>query len=657
MAIADTITSMQTHTSNAYTIIGYGTDLTGINKNLENLSSTIFEAFLEALRNPDTLFTNLPKKSGSGSNITLNDTANAPMRITLGASELTQASTTQLFDKVIAVSDKRISTSNGGGYTATGYGISNFIEVQPNTSYTLNAGIQSYMSWYNSSQTYISGLAWNNGDSKTSPNNAKYIRFDFQMSNVNNVSFTTTSPTPAYPSDIHTISGSNKVVVCGKNLFDKNTIINDYYYNDSGVWTNVANTYISDYIQVNANTSYIFQTGAGADTNKRINYFTDNKVWISQTVTTNQTYSFITPNNAKYVRISFNIAVNKNNIQIEVGSTATTYTPYVSQEQEVDLGEIEYCKIGNYEDKFIRTSGKNKLDNSKIVKGRLDNGVIGYESNTTALTYTDNSISFTTNTNYRGIVSDFIPIETSDFIFFTWGSATTTPTCAINYYDENKNYISANSGYQLTNALRYSNAVANAKYIRLYISLNTAGTQTITYPQVRFDSDIPEYEPYGTNTWYIKKNIGKVVLDGTRTISNVNTSSTNTTRISYNALITDALGISAGGNIISNILVQNANWNSDTEGISFDGSNGALWFRINKTIIGTTAEEANTYLSNNNLIAYYILKTPTYTQITGTLETQLENVYQKLLSYTGTTTISQINAGLPFNMSVLAIEG
>ena len=45
MAISNTITSMYTNTSNAYDMLSNGTDLTGINKNLENLSSTIFEAF------------------------------------------------------------------------------------------------------------------------------------------------------------------------------------------------------------------------------------------------------------------------------------------------------------------------------------------------------------------------------------------------------------------------------------------------------------------------------------------------------------------------------------------------------------------------------------------------------------------------------------
>ena len=34
------------------------------------------------------------------------------------------------------------------------------------------------------------------------------------------------TPTPSSPQDIHTISGSNKVVVCGKNLFDDSVVSN-----------------------------------------------------------------------------------------------------------------------------------------------------------------------------------------------------------------------------------------------------------------------------------------------------------------------------------------------------------------------------------------------------------------------------------------------
>ena len=91
MAIADTITSMQTHTSNAYDIIGYGTDLTGINKNLANLKQTIFDALINSMSDTNNItWNNLPKITGSG---TLNNTAKAPMENIYSPSELSQDGT------------------------------------------------------------------------------------------------------------------------------------------------------------------------------------------------------------------------------------------------------------------------------------------------------------------------------------------------------------------------------------------------------------------------------------------------------------------------------------------------------------------------------------------------------------------------------------
>ena len=171
MAIADTITSMQNHTSNAYDMLEYGTDLTGINKNLENLSSTIFEAFLEALRNPDTLFNNLPKTSGSGSNITLNGTAYAPMRITLNPTAISQTTYTgkNLLEPNVETYNYRgikLSITNNGwlvdGTMESGYTSATFVLFEkqlPSGTYTIN-GISG-----SSGSTYQARLYYN-GDAQ-----------------------------------------------------------------------------------------------------------------------------------------------------------------------------------------------------------------------------------------------------------------------------------------------------------------------------------------------------------------------------------------------------------------------------------------------------------------------------------------------------------
>lgn len=100
-----------------------------------------------------------------------------------------------------ASADRRINPDNGGSGGATGYSMSNFIEVKPNTTYALTTGGSSYYSWYTSNDysTYISGGTWTNQASKTSPANAKYIRFDYLTSNVGNVQLEIGEATPYTP--------------------------------------------------------------------------------------------------------------------------------------------------------------------------------------------------------------------------------------------------------------------------------------------------------------------------------------------------------------------------------------------------------------------------------------------------------------------------
>ena len=45
-------------------------------------------------------------------------------------------------------------------------------------------------------------------------------------------------------------------------------------------------------------------------------------------------------------------------MQLELGSTATTYEPYIGQEQLLSLGSIELAKIGDYTDRIFKQDGK-----------------------------------------------------------------------------------------------------------------------------------------------------------------------------------------------------------------------------------------------------------------------------------------------------------
>ena len=157
-----------------------------------------------------------------------------------------------------------------------------------------------------------------------------------------------------------------------------------------------------------------------------------------------------------------------------------------------------------------------------------------------------------------------------------------------------------------------------------------------------------DYEPYGNGTWYIKKSIGKYILDGTQNWTYQSTHPRFVMTLSPKPL-NDSM-------CYSTIYVRGQTSSSGSNNtMSVASGTGYNQLLVHDERF-TTKEDFNTWLSSNNVPIYYILQTPTYTQITGTLETQLENVYQKLLSYSGTTNINQVNNDLPFVMNVSAIE-
>ena len=392
-----------------------------------NYVSSIFNAFLEALRTPDTLFTNLPKKSGTGANITLNDTANAPMRIELGASELSQDGT----------------------------------------------------------------------------------------------------PTPSTPQDIHTISGSNKVVVNGKNLFDESTMEAGKNIDSSGVWESYNQSGASEvYIPVIPSTQYTYNCSSAYTL--RVNKYTSNKIHIERIQKSSATdFTFTTDANCYFIRISFYVGttvtqelVNSLHFWIEKTNQATTYEPYISQEAEVDLGDLEYCKIGTYSDRIF-----------KNVSGDTD------------------------------------------------------------------------------------------------------------YSSERDDG-----------AWYIKKNIGKVVLDGSESWYNEGGGAPYTLNITGSLLNTSNSSLP---NLFTNYYQRvsyNSTWTNYNSLVSTGPTTSPNKIKFRNTDITSLSDWTN-WLSNNNTTLYYVLETPTYTKITGTLETQLENAYYNLTAYDNQTNISQTNNDLPFVIS------
>lgn len=673
MAISDKLNYLIETKSQLKDMINYGLDddnkITS-STTFRNYVGSVFKAFLESLNNPDTLFTNLPKITNTGSNITLNDTANAPMRIMLNATDITQDGT----------------------------------------------------------------------------------------------------PTPDSPQDIHTISGDNKVVVCGKNLFDGKSITQSTYVypckiGDTFTLSFTGYTTAGDKRIFLRTTDEAFTTTINSKTDESVVTITETSASYSLTVTS-------TINGYVYIRCggAYNFYV-LSNIQVEKGSTATTYTPYISQEADIDLSSknklspviensivvnagtvaeyridgsysvvstgqnsspvssrkdlldiytikngdylhivndtiptsgtvqivgfdssntqifavsinsikkiqdlssyagktiskiqfyitancvcninltpmilntnttanfIKYYNYGeyskmpntNYKDQFIRTSGKNLFDKSKVVGGWISKTDRVYNQSTDTYNYID-YIKVKPNTTYTLNLYDKTGLSSG----------------AVLEYNDNKELIQ--EGILETEQVITFTTTSTTKYVRF-----TTRVDSNNYVQFEEGNTATTYEPYGSNKWYINKNIGKYVANGDLTGNG-----TSDTTVS---LITPALNISAslGGTALANISKNNLLSGYSSTGVNtLNGTTGTKCIRVvlSKDYCSDYAT-ANTFLKDNNFTICYGMEKPEYIPITGTLAEQLENVYQLLKSYKGVTNISQVNNDLPFELDVEAVE-
>lgn len=141
----------------------------------------------------------------------------------------------------------------------------------------------------------------------------------------------------------------------------------------------------------------------------------------------------------------------------------------------------------------VKICGKNLFDISEVVKGRIDNGVIGYESNTTSLTLGNTSFTFTVNAAWRGCASGVILVEPNTTYHFKATASSAMGGSYVDYYNSD-GWVSR---YQAPGAvLDYTFTTPNnCSYVRLSWQVAQIGTFTISSPQLELGS-ATAYEPY-----------------------------------------------------------------------------------------------------------------------------------------------------------------
>ena len=663
MAIADTITSMQNHTSNAYTILNYATDLTGTNKNLANLKQCIFDSLINSMS--DTLnptWNNLPKITGTGSNITLNDTANAPMRIMLNATELTQAGTPTPdspqdihtisgSNKVVICGKNKLNLGNiSGTNNNVTYSINNGqlvlngacnsdrVTINLSTAQTLN-GTFTFSTNYLKPTALKNGLGANlflttgsNGVKTETINDTATqlviygltgITFNNQVIELqveNGSSYTGWEPYISQEADID---------LGGKQLYN--------YFANALYNSSTTRVQTNDYISLPAGTYTISYSGANQ---VYAIYFDSNNTKVGETnwTTGALTFTYNTAYKYKFVfRKTGDAVINATevlNVMLNEGSTALPYQEYIEP--------IQYCKIGNYEDKFIRNSGKNLLDTQYYEQGSID-GSTGQNLGNSKNARGSNYISVLPNTTY------------------TFSTNVSVNDLRLSEYASDNSHIqrdSTSSSSSLT-----ITTTSNTYYVRWSLNYDNSTNMTNSLlkslnPMLNEGTTVLPYEPYGSNEWYIKENKDKVMLD-TLTFETATSSTSGYVRFRTTDLASVIAKVSSSSEVLpmmSNCYIAGSGDSSynRTQCISAVASGNI--FIYDTDYAQETLANFMTHLTSIGAYLYYPLATPTYTKITGTLAEQLEYVYQLLKSYKGVTNISQVNDDLSFVLDVQAIE-
>lgn len=116
----------------------------------------------------------------------------------------------------------------------------------------------------------------------------------------------------------------------GKNLFDKDGMTRVDYYtygNDGTRQSSSGSGYFDEYISVQPSMSYVVSGGIRVAPY----YYNADKEWISRIDASDAPLTFTTPENCYFIRLQYRISdLNVNTVQLEQGTSATTYEPYTN---------------------------------------------------------------------------------------------------------------------------------------------------------------------------------------------------------------------------------------------------------------------------------------------------------------------------------------
>lgn len=392
------------------------------------------------------------------------------------------------------------------------------------------------------------------------------------------------SPNPSYPQDIRVVSGGQTIKIDGKNLFSTESIVNGKRLDSSGNFVNDTNYMTSDFLPVKPNTTYTYSRYANGGGSACCCEYGEGQTFILRNFWNGQVnqqktfFTFTTGENTHFIRICDFTALTK---QLEFDDVSTEYEPYQNQSYTVNL------------------AGDNLFDISKVINNSPS--LINNGDGTLTVT------AYGTQGTAPNTLSVYCPtLQAGDEVIL---SADTTST--------NKFVYLAGTNTQWKFGDKRKILASDLTSRVLWYSDSASASATISNIEIAKPIElckINDYRDYifkSNGTWYLHKETGKAVLNGSETWAKANVSFQTT------ADITPGVVLSSNMSGYSNYFIHHYY----ASGISSNIQNGEFGWSGSRilTIRNDDCADANafkTWLGTHNTDIYYQLATPTDTEIT-----------------------------------------
>lgn len=476
------------------------------------------------------------------------------------------------------------------------------------------------------------------------------------------------TPTPTSPIEVVNVKGDNEVKVVGKNLQDISLRDNLSSITFSGVTLdynatkfrihgtatasggrttltllktsltrgtytisaqNIAGTIgtLYGYLHNSSNTIIGMAFGfVGTTTSTTVTVTESGEYYIGFNVTSGETYD-----------VYFNI-------QLEHGTTQTTYEPYTEQSYPINL-PVE--NLWNNE-KAVTDS-----NNAEVY---IDGEWLRFRTGSARLIY---NIESTERLTFQAIFKSEVTTENIIAIQTFYTDGTNDRLLALTTTDTEEHFVTATTTAGKTvsyfRSVWSSDKNALAKNIQLEKSsvANTYTPYGTTPIELNKIGDYQDYLYKSGDKWYVHKEINKVTLNGTENWTRQSPSHTtvlNSYTPSYTWLTPKSADIGYSNFVVFSSLA-GANNDSLINVAKFNTSYSNLLVDLSLADFNTEIA-FKTYLESHPMYIYYPLATATNTEITYTPLINQLNEIEKATSYDGVTNILQDNSGNPFMLEV-----